>query len=124
MDKDGYITVEGRKKDIIIRGGQNISVKEIEDLLYDHPKINNVAIVAMPDRRMGEKACAYVIPKGDESITLEEVVSFLSEKKVAKFKLPERIEVLREFPTTPSGKIQKYLLRKDITQKIETEEMA
>jgi non-ribosomal peptide synthetase component E (peptide arylation enzyme) len=76
----------------------------------------------MPDRRMGEKACAYVIPKVGESITLEEVGSFLSEKKVAKFKLPERIEVVGEFPTTPSGKIQKYLLRKDITQKIEMEE--
>jgi len=122
MDKDGYIIVEGRKKDIIIRGGQNISVKEIEDLLYNHHKIGNVAIVAMPDRRMGEKACAFVIPKAGESITLEEVVSFLSEKKVAKFKLPERIEVVGEFPTTPSGKIQKYLLRKDLTQKIEMEE--
>ena len=78
----------------------------------------------MPDRKMGEKACAYVIPKAGESITLEEVVSFLSEKKVAKFKLPERIEIVGEFPTTPSGKIQKYLLKKDIAQKIEMEESA
>ena len=62
MDKDGNLIIEGRKKDIIIRGGQNISVKEIEDLLLTHPKIYNVAIAAMPDRKMGEKACAFVIP--------------------------------------------------------------
>ena len=119
--EDGYIRIVGRKKDIIIRGGFNISPSEIEDLLFTHPKIDDIAIVAMPDERLGERSCAYVIPKEGETVTLEEIVSFLKEKKLAIQKLPERLEIVEEFPMTLSGKVQKYLLREDIAKKLEAE---
>jgi non-ribosomal peptide synthetase component E (peptide arylation enzyme) len=120
-DKDGYIRIVGRKKDIIIRGGFNISPSEIEDLLFTHPKIQNVSIVGMPDERLGERNCAYVIPRAGETVTLEEIVSFLREKKLAMQKLPERVEIVEEFPMTLSGKVQKYLLREDIAKKLKKE---
>jgi acyl-CoA synthetase len=119
MDKSGNIIIEGRKKDIIIRGGQNISVKEVEDILLTHPKIYNIALVAMPDRKMGEKACAFIIPRPGQTVSLEEVTSFLKDQKVAMFKLPERIEIVESFPMTPSGKIQKYVLRDQVAKKME-----
>ena len=118
MNSDGDLIIEGRIKDIIIRGGQNISVKEVEDLLLGHPKIYNVAIVGMPDRKMGEKACAFIIPNDGETVTLEDVTSYLKEKKVAMFKLPERVEVVEAFPMTPSGKVQKYVMRKKISEQV------
>lgn len=116
MDADGNLIIEGRIKDIIIRGGQNISVKEVEDLLLTHPKIYNVAIVGMPDRKMGEKACAFVIPTKGETISLDDVTSFLREKQVAMFKLPERLEIVDAFPMTPSGKVQKYVMRNKVAE--------
>jgi len=118
MDTDGFIRVVGRKKDIIIRGGMNISPAEVENLLYTHPKIQDIAIVAMPDERMGEKACAYVVPKPGETLSFDEMVAFLKEKKLATYKLPERLEVVQELPMTASGKVQKYLLRDDIARKL------
>ncbi|MBW1931099.1 MAG: AMP-binding protein [Deltaproteobacteria bacterium] len=121
MDEDGYIRIVGRKKDVIIRGGFNISPTEIEDLLYTHPKIRSVAIVGMPDDRLGERSCAYIIPEDGETVTLEEVVSFLREKKIATQKLPERVEIVKELPMTASGKVQKYILRKDIARKVREE---
>jgi len=120
-DKDGYIRIVGRKKDIIIRGGFNISPSEVEDLLFTHPKIQNVTIVGMPDERLGERGCAYVIPKEGETVTLEEIAAFLKEKKLAIQKLPERLEIVKEFPMTLSGKVQKYLLREEIAKKLEEE---
>jgi len=95
----------GRKMDIILRGGQNISVKEVEDLLYGHPKVSEVAIFAMPDGRMGEKGCAYVVPKEGQTFSLDEIKEFLSGDPLARQKLPERLEVINEMPTTASGKI-------------------
>jgi cyclohexanecarboxylate-CoA ligase len=118
LDDDGYLRVVGRKKDLIIRGGINISPAEIEDLLFTHPKVQNVAVVGMPDERLGERICAYIIPRGGESVTLEEVTSYLRAKGLAVQKLPERIEVVSEFPMTPSGKVQKFKLREDIAQKV------
>ncbi|MFH1479688.1 MAG: AMP-binding protein, partial [Pseudomonadota bacterium] len=120
-DKDGYIRIVGRKKDIIIRGGFNISPSEVEDLLFTHPKIRNVSIVGMPDERLGERNCVYVIPKEGETVTLEDIVTFLREKKLAAQKLPERVEIVKEFPMTLSGKVQKYLLREDIAKKLDAE---
>ncbi len=118
MSSDGYLEITGRKKDIIIRGGENISAKEIEDLLHMHPRIEVAAAVAMPDVKMGEKVCAYVKLRKGERLALEELVQFLSEYKLAKQKLPERLEIIQEFPMTPSGKIKKNELRKDIAQKL------
>jgi acyl-coenzyme A synthetase/AMP-(fatty) acid ligase len=121
LDADGYVTITGRSKDVIIRGGENISVAEVENFLYAHPKVQGVAIVAMPDQRLVERACAFVIPVTGATITLDEIVAYLAAKDVAKHKFPERLEVVSEFPMTPSGKIQKYRLRELIARKLGTE---
>lgn len=118
MDEDGYVRVTGRLKDIVIRGGLNISAREIEEYLLDHPAIANVAVVGMPDERLGEKVCAYVVPAAGATLTLDEVVAYLRERKVATPKLPERLEIVENFPMTATGKIQKHLLRDDIKRKI------
>lgn len=117
-DEAGFIRIVGRKKDMIIRGGINISPTEIEDILYTHPKVFQAAIVAMPDQRLGEKACAYIVPRRGEIFTFEEMVAFLKEKKVATYKLPERLELVDELPMTPSGKVRKNVLREDIARKL------
>ncbi|HFO4272199.1 TPA: medium-chain fatty-acid--CoA ligase [Escherichia coli] len=120
MDEAGYIKITGRKKDIIVRGGENISSREVEDILLQHPKIHDACVVAMPDERLGERSCAYVVLKAPHhSLSLEEVVAFFSRKRVAKYKYPEHIVVIEKLPRTASGKIQKFLLRKDIVQQLE-----
>lgn len=119
MDEAGYIKVTGRKKDIIVRGGENISSREVEDILLQHPKIHDACVVAMPDERLGERSCAYVVLKAPHhSLSLEEVVAFFSRKRVAKYKYPEHIVVIEKLPRTASGKIQKFLLRKDIMRRL------
>ncbi len=120
MDEAGYIKITGRKKDIIVRGGENISSREVEDILLQHPKIHDACVVAMPDERLGERSCAYVVLKAPHhSLSLEDVVAFFSRKRVAKYKYPEHIVVIEKLPRTASGKIQKFLLRKDILQRLE-----
>ena len=111
LDETGYVRIAGRSKDVIIRGGENIPVVEIEALLYRHPAIATVAIVAYPDERLGERACAVVVPRAGESIDLATVTDFLATHKVARQYWPERIEVRETLPTTPTGKIQKFKLR-------------
>ena len=118
-DRDGYVTITGRAKDIIIRGGENIPIVEVENLLYTHPKIAGVAIVAMPDPRLGERACAVVVPREGQTLTLAEIVAFLEGHELARQKFPERLELVSEFPTTPSGKVQKYRLRDLVIQRME-----
>jgi cyclohexanecarboxylate-CoA ligase len=113
-DADGYLTIRGRKKDIVLRGGENISVAEVEDLLFDHPRISEIAIVAMPDPVMVERACAFVVPDGGAPPTLDDLASYLVELGVAKQKIPERVEVVSELPKTQSGKVQKFRLREII----------
>lgn len=113
-DVQGYLTVVGRKKETISRGGYKYSPREIEDILHLHPAIARVAVVRMRDPRLGEKACAFVVTKGDESLTLEELTDFLRAEGVALFKLPERLEVVDELPMTASGKIQKYVLEQKL----------
>ncbi|EET4568245.1 medium-chain fatty-acid--CoA ligase [Escherichia coli] len=119
MDEAGYIKITGRKKDIIVRGGENISSREVEDILLQHPKIHDACVVAMPDERLGERSCAYVVLKAPHhSLSLEEVVAFFSRKRVAKYKYPEHIVVIEKLPRTASGKIPKFLLRKDIMRRL------
>ncbi|EOW7659866.1 medium-chain fatty-acid--CoA ligase [Escherichia coli] len=119
MDEAGYIKITGRKKDIIVRGGENISSREVEDILLQHPKIHDACVVAMPDERLGERSCAYVVLKAPHhSLSLEEVVAFFSRKRIAKYKYPEHIVVIEKLPRTVSGKIQKFLLRKDIMRRL------
>ncbi len=107
----GNLYVEGRLKDIINRGGEKISCEEVENYILGHPKIKNVCIVAMPDATFGEKACAFVIPVAGETVGLDEIKSFLLARKIAKFKLPERLTVVNEFPISPAGKILRRELR-------------
>ena len=122
IDEEGHVVLFGRKRDVIIRGGQNIYTSEIEELLMQHPKVNDVAIVRMPDPVMGEKQCAYVIPKRGQTFDFEEMISFLRSRKLATYKLPERLEILAEFPLVAAGnKVDKIRLEQDITGKLEQE---
>ena len=111
MNDEGYIRITGRSKDIIIRGGENIPVVEIENILYRHPAVLAVAIVGMPDPRLGERAVAYIVLKPDVAIDLRQVTALLADNKVARSYFPERVEILSEMPMTATGKIQKFVLR-------------
>lgn len=110
-DCAGYIRIAGRTKDVIIRGGENIPVVEIENLLVEHPAITIAALVGYPDERLGERACAFVVAENGASVSLDDLRLWMDEKKVAKQYWPERIEIIQAMPRTPSGKIQKFLLR-------------
>lgn len=110
MDEQGYFRIVGRKKEMLIRGGANIYPREIEEALYQHPKVMDAAIVGLPDPRLGERVCACIVPKAGEALTFDEVIGFLKDK-VATYKLPEFLEVLKELPRTPTGKVQKGPLR-------------
>ncbi|MCD8515163.1 MAG: cyclohexanecarboxylate-CoA ligase [Burkholderiaceae bacterium] len=114
QDAQGYIRISGRSKDVIIRGGENIPVVEIESMLYRHPAVAMVALVAYPDERLGERACAVVVPKPGQTIDLHSIVQYLKDQQVAVQYIPERLEVLEAMPTTPSGKIQKFKLREQL----------
>ena len=111
MDEDGFIRITGRSKDVIVRGGENIPVVEVEAMLFSHPAVEDVAVVAMPDPRLGERGCAYVTLNSGQTLSFEDMVDFLTTKGLTRQYLPERLEVLPEFPRTPSGKIQKFILR-------------
>ncbi|GAB7260688.1 hypothetical protein DZS_11210 [Dickeya ananatis] len=119
MDEAGYIKITGRKKDIIVRGGENISSREVEEILLQHPRVRDAGVVAMPDERLGERTCAYVVLKEPyHTLILEEVIAFFGRKRVAKYKYPEHLVVIDHLPRTASGKIRKYLLRQDIIQRL------
>ncbi|MCJ7593805.1 MAG: AMP-binding protein [Desulfobacterales bacterium] len=120
-DEYGNLVIEGRSKDVINRGGEKISAEEVEDLLIDHPKVNRVAVVAMPDPELGEKACAYIVPEKGAEPTLRDLTEHLARKKVAKFKYPERLELLDAFPYTNVGKVSKKTLREDVEAKLSRE---
>jgi cyclohexanecarboxylate-CoA ligase len=111
MDADGYIRITGRSKDIIIRGGENVPVVEIEELLYRHPAVKDAAVIGIAHERLGELGCAFVELKPGASLTFDEMVTFLLEYRLAKNYLPEQLEIISEFPRTASGKIQKFKLR-------------
>lgn len=112
QDEHGYIRICGRNKDVIIRGGENIPVMEIESLLYQHPDIALVALVAYPDERLGERACAVIqLKEHAKHLTLQQLIDYLKTHQLAMQYLPERLEIMHEFPMTPSGKIQKFKLR-------------
>ena len=111
IDAEGYVRINGRSKDLIIRGGENIPVMEIENLLYKHPAVATVAIVGYPDARLGERACAFVAVKPGHSFSLDEMSRYLSEHQVTRQYHPERLELMDDLPKTPSGKLQKFKLR-------------
>lgn len=118
--KSGAYMVEGRKKDLINRGGEKISAEEIENLILSQPAVQNVACVPMPDPNMGERMCACVILKPGKSLTLDELVAYLATKEIAKYKLPERLEIMSDFPLSTFGKVSKKALVEIVAQKIQT----
>lgn len=117
----GNLSMEGRVKDLINRGGENFSADEVEDLLLGHPAVQNVAVVAMPDKVMCEKVRAYVIPRPDGASTLEALRQFMDRAGISKFELPEWLEVVERFPFTTAGKFSKKDLRENIAAKLRAE---
>lgn len=111
LDDEGYIRINGRTKDVVIRGGENIPVMDIENLLFKHPAVLFTAVVGYPDSRLGERVCAFVQLRPGKTIDLKSVQAYLAENKVAKQYWPERVEILADLPKTPSGKVQKFVLR-------------
>ncbi|HMK33601.1 MAG TPA: class I adenylate-forming enzyme family protein [Desulfomonilaceae bacterium] len=115
---DRYLKFFDRAKDIIIRGGFNISAQEVENVVMAHPAVQDVAAVGMRDEDLGERTCVYVVPKPDQAVTLDDLVAFMKEKGVAVYKLPERLEIIATVPRNPVGKILKNQLRDDINKKL------
>jgi non-ribosomal peptide synthetase component E (peptide arylation enzyme) len=109
-----FLVVSGRIKDIIIRNGENIAPKEIEDILLDHPAIADIAIVGLPDPRTGERACAVIVPAGVAEVTVDDVKTFLDAKGVARFKFPESVKMCESLPRNDAGKVVKHKIRADI----------
>ena len=118
LDAQGYVRITGRSKDVIIRGGENIPVVEIESLLYRHPAIAMAAIVSYPDERLGERACAVVVLKPNQTLDLPGLVDYLKSQKVAVQYIPEKLEIRDAMPATPSGKIQKFKLREILREQM------
>src|SRR5258708_21668638 len=106
MDEEVYICMEGRIKDIIIRGGETVPVFDIETLLFKHPAVLSTAIVGYPDPRLGERACAFVVLRPGQTLNLADVQTLMAEHKVAKQYWPERVEIVADLPKTPCGKLQ------------------
>lgn len=111
MDSEGYIRIDGRTKDIIIRGGENVPVVEIESILYRHPKVTDAALVGYPDKRMGERGCAFVVVKDASPFSMDDLRQWMEQSGAAKQYWPEAVEVIDAMPRTASGKIQKFVLR-------------
>jgi 2,3-dihydroxybenzoate-AMP ligase len=120
----GNYIVEGRKKDLINRGGEKISAEEVENLILMHPAVVNVACVPMPDAALGEKMCAFVIPKPGRTLTLAELVAFLQTQEIARFKMPERLEIVNDFPISTFGKVSKKALGEQIAAKLAVQAQA
>jgi 2,3-dihydroxybenzoate-AMP ligase len=121
FDREGRLIITGRKKDIIIRGGENISAKEVEELISGHPKVEQVAAVGIPDPVLGERVCAFIKPRKGMAISFEEIIFYLKEKKTTVLYLPERIEIIEEIPLTNVGKVDKKRLREEIKGRLKKE---
>ena len=113
VDEAGNVRISGRSKEIINRGGKKFYPREVEEILYTHPKVLHAAMVGVSDARLGERNCLCVIPKGGQAVELDEFVEFLR-GEVATYKLPERLEIFEELPFTPTGKLQRFVLAKQV----------
>jgi len=113
-----YVYTEGRRKDMINRGGEKISCEEIESLILGHPSVKSAVLVGMPDPVFGEKACACVVTLPGETLAFADLIAFLRERQIASFKLPERLELFHELPVSPVGKILKRQLRETIVERL------
>jgi fatty-acyl-CoA synthase len=110
MDEAGYLNIVGRIKDMIIRGGENVYPREIEEFLYSHPAIEDVQVIGVPDARLGEEICAWVKLRPGQQLTEEELRAFCT-GKIAHFKIPRYLRITGEFPMTVTGKVQKFKMR-------------
>ena len=117
LDGEGYCNIVGRLKDMIIRGGENISPREIEEFLYRHPAVLDVAVVGVPDRKYGEEICACIRAREGMRITAEQLREFCRDQ-IAHYKIPRYVRSLDSFPMTVTGKIQKYLLREQMSREL------
>jgi fatty-acyl-CoA synthase len=116
MDENGYVKITGRAKDMIIRGGENVYPREIEEFLYTHPEISDVQVYGVPDEKYGEQIAAAIILKKDSSLTADDIKEFCREN-IAHYKVPEYVDFVEEYPMTASGKIQKYKLRESAVER-------
>jgi fatty-acyl-CoA synthase len=123
MDEAGYVKIVGRLKDMVIRGGENVYPREIEEFLYLHPQIQDVQVFGVPDARYGEEICAWIKLRPGESLTADEVIAFCRDK-IAHFKVPRHIRFVDEFPLTVTGKVQKFIMRAQMTRELGVEEAA
>ena len=121
IDPEGYCNIVGRVKDLIIRGGENISPREIEEFLFRHPKVQDVQVFGVPDPRYGEVVCAWIRSRPGEACTAEEIIRFCREQ-VAHFKVPQHIRFVEEFPMTVTGKIQKFVMRESMIEQLKLQE--
>jgi fatty-acyl-CoA synthase len=123
MDAEGYCNIVGRIKDLVIRGGENVYPREIEEFLYTHPDISDVQVVGVPDERYGEELCAWVVPRADATLTEDEVREFCR-ASLAHFKVPRYVVFTDGFPMTVTGKVQKYKMREDAVARLRLEDAA
>ncbi len=123
MDEDGYVKITGRAKDMIIRGGENVYPREIEEFLYTHPDVSDVQVYGVPDEKYGEQIAAAVQKRPDSNLTEEDVKEFCREN-IARFKVPEYVDFVEDYPMTASGKIQKYKLRESAVERYGLESAA
>jgi fatty-acyl-CoA synthase len=123
MDEDGYCNIVGRIKDMVIRGGENVYPREIEEFLYRHPKIQDVQVFGIPDERYGEELCAWIKPRAGETLTAEEVREFCRDQ-IAHYKIPRHIRFVEEFPMTVTGKMQKFIMRERMAAELGVHEVA
>lgn len=117
LDEDGYCNIVGRIKDMIIRGGENVFPREIEEYLFRHPKIESVQVFGVPDDKYGEEVCAWIKLKPSECLTKDDVLAFCK-GQIAHYKIPRYVEFVDQFPMTVTGKVQKYLMRKEATERL------
>ena len=122
MDEEGYVNIVGRSKDMVIRGGENVYPREIEEFLYRHPKIQDVQVVGVPDQRFGEELCAWIVVKPGHTLTEDEVRDFCK-GKIAHYKVPKYLRFVTEFPMTVTGKIQKFKIREQMQQELGLQEV-
>ena len=117
MDAEGYVNIVGRIKDMVIRGGENVYPREIEEFLYRHPKVQDVQVVGLPDARFGEELCAWIIAKPGQELTEDEVRAFCK-GQIAHYKVPKYMRFVDAFPMTVTGKIQKFKIREQMVQEL------
>jgi fatty-acyl-CoA synthase len=123
MDDEGYVNIVGRSKDMVIRGGENVYPREIEEFLYGHPDVADVQVIGVPDQRYGEELMAWIIPRGEASLDAEAIREF-SQGRIAHFKIPRYVALVQEFPMTVTGKVQKFKLRERAIEELDLGESA